>query len=119
MKKQGFPLPFVILIVAGVVSLFSLVASRTSRVTAATNDSLQVQMVEQERVAALYFRVLSWLSDVTPRPTEPSQAGPAPTPERQTAKAPQVEKRHSRVELCALHSAQYTVAGKRHAAKLN
>jgi hypothetical protein len=118
-SKQGFPLPFVILIVAGLVSLFSLVASRTSRASAATSDSLHVQMVEQERVAALYFGVLSWLSDVTSRPTAPSKAAPAPRPEGQVAKNPQVGKRHVRFELCTFRSALYAATRKRQASKLN
>ena len=118
-SKQGFPLPFVILIVAGLVSLFSLVASRTSRASAATSDSLHVQMVEQERVAALYFGVLSWLSDVTSHPTEAPKAAPAPRTEGQVAKKTQVEKRHVRFELCAFHSALFAASGKRQASKLN
>lgn len=64
------PVPFLIVIAAGLVSVFSLIATSRTRPTVTNHDSVQVQTVEQEHIAAIYFRVLSWLSDVTPQPVE-------------------------------------------------
>ena len=79
MKNKGcLPIPFLILILAGVVSLFSLIATSTSRAGMVRDHSPQVQMMEQQRMAAVYFRILSWLSDVTPRPAEHAKSNPQP-----------------------------------------
>jgi hypothetical protein len=79
-NKRNLPIPFLVLTLAGMVSLFSILATRSSRAGMVREDSLQMQTVEQERMAALYFRILSWLSDVTPRATEPVKATPEPAP---------------------------------------
>ena len=55
-NKQVLPIPFLILILAGLVSLFSIVATRRSPASTVRDDSLQMQTVEQERMAAIYFR---------------------------------------------------------------
>ena len=68
MKNKGvLPIPFLILILAGVVSLFSILAGRGAKASMVKDDSLQMQTVEQERIAEFYFRTLSWLSDVIPQ----------------------------------------------------
>ena len=87
-NKRALPIPFLILILAGVVSLFSILADRGSRASMVKDDSLQMQTVEQERMAAIYFRILSWLSDLTPRAAEPAKANPQPAPGPQVVKAP-------------------------------
>jgi hypothetical protein len=115
-NHRVLPIPFLVLILAGVVSVFSIVADRSFRPGAARTDSLQMQTVEQERMAAIYFRVLSWLSDVTPETAEPAKANAAPVP--QLVK-PQRQGRLGRVELCMLRSAKAVAAGKFHAHSIN
>ncbi|HXW15122.1 MAG TPA: hypothetical protein VEN79_11485 [Terriglobia bacterium] len=118
-NKQVLPIPFMILILAGVVSLFSIAATRKSPGSAVKDDSLQMQTVEQERMAAIYFRILSWLADVTPRAAEPVKANPQPAPVLPAGKTPRRGERRGRVELCALHSAQSLAASKYRARNLN
>ena len=101
-KGRSLPIPFLILILAGVVSLFSIFADRGSRASMVKDDSLQMQTVEQERMAAVYFRLLSWLSGLTPRTTEPAKGNPQPAPAPE--KAPRRRQRPDRIELCTLHS---------------
>ena len=109
-NKQVLPIPFLILILAGVVSVFSIAATRKSPVSMVKDDSLQMQTVEQERMAAIYFRILSWLSDVTPRATEPVKANPQPAPVPPVGRTPRRRERRSSVELCTFHSAQSLAA---------
>lgn len=118
-NKQVLPIPFLILILAGVVSLFSIAATRKSPVGMIKGDSLQMQTVEQERMAAIYFRILSWLSDVTPRPTEPVKANPQPAPVPPVGNTPRRRERRSRFVLCTFHSAQSLTANKCRASNLD
>jgi hypothetical protein len=74
--KQRIPLPFLILILAGIVSACSLIASWRSGAAVGREQPMQVQTVEQERIATLYFRVLTWISDVSPRKSEPKPETP-------------------------------------------
>jgi len=75
-------------------------------------DSLQMQTIEQERMAAFYFRILSWFSDLTPRATQPAKANPQPAPTPQVIKAPRRPGRPGRIELCTLHSRRNLAASK-------
>ena len=118
-NKQALPIPFVILIVAGVVSLFSLVSDRRSRAGMVTDNSLQMQTVEQERVAAVYFRVLSWVSDLTSRPSAPAKPIVRRTRPPQTTKTPLRHEGQCRVELCALRSGKNPSAAKQHTQRIN
>lgn len=77
MQKKRVPsLPFLVLILAGLVSLVGIFAERNSRAKMAKEDPIKMQIVEQERIAALYFRILSWLSDVAPKRSAPAKAAP-------------------------------------------
>lgn len=116
-KDHSVPIPFLVLILAGAVSLFSIFADRSARASMVRGDSLQMQTVEQERMAAFYFRILSWLSDLTPRTTQPVKANPQPAP--QVIKTGPRRERPGRVELCALHSLQNLIAGKRRLCNFN
>jgi len=118
-NKQGLPIPFLILILAGVVSLFSILADRGPRASMVRDDSLQMQTIEQERMAAIYFRILSWLSNLTPRATQPAKANPQPASTPQGIKAPRRRERPGRLELCMLHSAQNVAGGKRRVCNFN
>ncbi|MGA2984273.1 MAG: hypothetical protein ABSG32_10675 [Terriglobia bacterium] len=118
-NKRGLPIPFLILLLAGVVSLFSMVAGRGSRASMVSPVSLQMQTVEQERMAAIYFRILSWLSDVTPRATEPAKANPQPAAVPQVLKSPRRRARPGRIEFCTLHAAQNLAARKLRARNLD
>lgn len=109
-KKRVPPLPFLVLILAGVVSLVSIYTERSSRAKMAKEDPLQVQTVEQERMAALYFRILSWLSDVAPKGSAPPKAPPQPPRVSQAVKTWRAPTDRGKVELCAL-PAEPTVAG--------
>ncbi len=113
---RGLPIPFLVLILAGVVSLFSLIADRSFRPGAAKSDSLQMQTVEQERIAAIYFRILSWLSDVTPQTAEPAKVNAQPAPE---VVRPQPHGRQSRIELCMFRFTTNVAAGKSRARSIN
>jgi len=118
-NKQLLPIPFLILILAGVVSLFSLAATRKSPSSITRDDSLQMQTIEQERMAAIYFRILSWLSDFTPRPAEPVKANPQPAPVPPAGKTPRRRERRGSFELCTFHPLQSLVASKCRASNLN
>jgi len=117
--KRSFPIPFLILILAGVVSLYSILASRGSGAAMVQDNSLQLQTVEQERMAAIYFRVLSWLSDVTPRTAEPVHANPHPVSIPHVAKTPRRSECQVSLELCTFHPAQNTAARRSRARNLN
>lgn len=95
---RELPVPFLIVIAAGLVSLFSLVATSRARPNVTNHNSEQMQTVEQEHIAAIYFRVLSWLSDVTPRPAEAARmsTNANSAPHRQNAR------QHTRtIKLCS------------------
>jgi hypothetical protein len=113
---RGLPIPFLVLILAAVVSLFSIVADRSFRPGAARSDSLQMQTVEQERMAVIYFRILSWLSDVTPRTADPAKVDAQPAPQ---AVKPQRHGRLDRFELCILRTVKTAAAGKSRARNIN
>jgi hypothetical protein len=117
--KHNLPIPFVVLILAGAVSLFSIIATGTSRTGMVRDDSSQVQMVEQERMTALYFRILSWLSNVTPRTPEPAKANPQPIAVPQVGKTPQRHARQTGIELCTLHSAENLASANHHTHPIN
>jgi hypothetical protein len=72
--KRALPLPFLVVILAGVLLTVSFYVERRSRARTAKEDSPGTQTVGQERMAALYFRILSWLSDVAPKGSAPSDA---------------------------------------------
>jgi hypothetical protein len=118
-NTQAVPIPFAILIVAGVVSLFSLVADRRSRAGIVTDNSLQMQTVEQERVAAFYFRVLSWVSDLTSRSAAPAKPIVRRTQPPQSTKTPLRHNGQCRVELCALRSGKNPSAAKQRMQNIN
>ncbi len=120
MKNKGvLPIPFLILILAGVVSLFSILAGRGAKASMVKDDSLQMQTVEQERIAEFYFRTLSWFSDVIPRAAEPAKATPQAAPQRQTVKSTRRPDHQCRIDLCAFHYVQNLVAGKSRARSSN
>jgi hypothetical protein len=83
------------------------------------DDSLQMQTVEQERAAELYFRILSWLSDVTPRATKPAKANPQPAPAPRVVKSPRQRVRQGRIEFCVFRDAHNLATGKLRAPNLN
>ena len=81
-KKRFAPLaPF--LAVAGIVALSFTLGGRSAP---ATKEPAQIQTVEQERMAATYFRVLTFLSEVMPKRTsvrpqpEPAKGNPLASP---------------------------------------
>jgi hypothetical protein len=114
-NKQSLPIPFLILILAGVVSLFSIVADRGSRASTVGSDSMQMQTVEQERMTTFYFRILSWLSDLSPRAVHPAKANPQPAPGPKIMKAPQRSVRPGRIELCTFPDGEDLALNKRQA----
>ncbi len=118
-NKRSLPIPFLILILAGVVSLFSILVDRGPRASMVRDDSLQMQTVEQERMAATYFRILSWLSEVTPRAPEPAKANPQPAPNPQVIKAPLRCERQGKIELCTFPSGKNPAASKPRARNFN
>jgi hypothetical protein len=118
-QKSRLPLPFLILILAGVVSIYSILASRSSGAAMVQDNSMQMQTVEQERMAAVYFRVLSWLSDVTPRKVEPLQANPQPASVSHDAKTPRRSECPAIIELCTFHPTWNHSASKFHTRNLN
>jgi hypothetical protein len=117
--KRSLPIPFLILILAGVVSFYSIIAGRVSGAATVQDNSLQMQTVEQERVAAIYFQVLSWLSDVTHRTTEPVQSKPQPAAEPRVAKGPRRSECQVSIALCAFRYAHDLASGRSRARSLN
>lgn len=110
-KLRALPIPFLILILAGVVSLFSVFAEPGTRASANQNGSPVVQIVEQERAAAVYFRVLSWLSDVTAaRKVQPASTVHPAISARHLVKILHGVVCTPRIEFCSLHLTQTTPA---------
>jgi len=118
-NKQGLPIPFLILILAGVVSLFSIAADPGSRASMGGDNSLQMQTVEQERMAEIYFRILSWLSDVTPRAEEPAKTHALPAPMPKVIKAAPHRERQCKIELCTFRSGKNPAANEPHQHNIN
>jgi hypothetical protein len=116
---RNLPMPFLILLFAGVVSIYSILVTRTSPAAQVHGDSLQMQTVEQERMAVMYFRVLSWLSDVTPQPAEPAQAEPKSATAPKVARTPDSSECPVRIELCSFPSSRNLAARKSHAHNLD
>jgi hypothetical protein len=118
-KLRALPIPFLILILAGVVSLFSVFTGPGTPASGAQVSSLQAQAVQQQRAATVYFRVLSWLSDVTaPRDPQPGSTVDAPMSARHAVKITHGVACPSRIEFCSLHLAQ-TIPARRHRQALN
>jgi hypothetical protein len=109
-KNRVPPLPFLVLFLAGVVSLVSILTERNSRMKMAKEDPLKVQTVEQERMAELYFRILSWLSDLAPKGSAPPKAAPQSPRVSQALKTWHAPAGRGKVELCTL-PAEPTVVG--------
>jgi len=85
-KKRFVPLN-AFLAVAGVSLLFFFFTSRNAP---ASRETAQVQSMEQEKMAAVYFRVLSFLTDVMP-----GRQAAAPAPANRDCAASKV-----RIEPC-------------------
>lgn len=119
-NSRALPIPFLIVILAGVVSLFSMVADRRVRASSVQDDSVQMQTVEQERMAAIYFRVLSWVSGVTaPREEAPAKADHKPAPAPQVDSRPSNPARPGGIELCAFAITQSVSRTNRHTRRVN
>jgi hypothetical protein len=117
--KRALPIPFIILILAGAISLGSVLASRISGASAAPKSSLQIQTVEQERMVAMYFRVLSWLSDVAEHESAPRQTAAQQASVPHVADTPQSAWRPVEISLCVIRSARDFAAGRIRAHLLN
>jgi len=100
-KKYVIPLLCLILITAA-VSGIRVFAGRNKPVPAAKADSLQVQTVEQERMAAMYFRVLTWLAEIAPQGPEPAKVLPESPRAPLSAKPLHPPASQGKVELCSL-----------------
>jgi hypothetical protein len=101
-KHRIIPIPFLILILAAVVSLGSILSDRGARASAVSDNSVQVQTIEQERIAGIYFRVMSWLSGIsTPRPQPVTVDHPA-VPAPRVITGPANPGLPCRIELCAM-----------------
>jgi hypothetical protein len=101
-KNRLPPLPFLVLLLCGLIAPIAILAGRFSPAPVAKEDTLQVQTVEQERMAAVYFRILSWLADVTPAGSPASGTAPQPSRAPLAVKASQGSADHTKVELCTL-----------------
>ena len=89
MRKKRFASLNILLAAAGAAILFFFL---TPRHVPATRGTAQLQTVEQERMAAVYFRVLSFLSSVMPE-SHAVSSDPAPS-------KPNCVSAPARVELC-------------------
>src|SRR5690349_17718349 len=74
--KRSLPIPFIILILAGVVAFGTLIARWSSGTVMARDAPPELQSVEQERIALGYLRVLTWFSDLTQHTAAPPPAIP-------------------------------------------
>ncbi len=105
-STRGLPVPFLILLLAGAVSLVSIFADRGAHAGIVRNDPVQMQTIEQERMAEFYFRILSWVSGLRSRASNPANA---PSPALATPKAVKSRRRGSRrerIEFCAFSTIQ-------------
>ena len=77
MRKSRLPLPFLIMALGLALLLVKLSEDRT--VQASGRDSTTVTMnqpvqsVEQQKAAAAYFRIMSWLSAIAPKNSQPAR----------------------------------------------
>ncbi len=77
MRKSRLPLPFLIMALGLALLLVKFLEDKT--VHARAHDSTTVttnqpvQSVEQQKVAAVYFRIMSWLSAIAPKNPQPAR----------------------------------------------
>lgn len=107
------PLPFLVLLVSGVVVPIAILAGRLSPAPMNKEDSLRVQMVEQERLASIYFRILSWLAHLTPATHPASETAPQRSPAPQVGKTSPGSRLHSKIELCTPSGEHKSAGGER------
>jgi hypothetical protein len=99
-STRGLPVPFLILLLAGAVSLVSIFADRGAHAGIVRNDPVQMQTIEQERMAEFYFRILSWVSGLR------SPASGATSTAPKAVKSPRRGARRERIEFCAFSTIQ-------------
>jgi len=115
-RRQFLPIPFLVLMLAGAVSLVSFAMDVSTRSGAPRRDSIQAQTVEQERLAAAYFSVLSWLSEVVPRAEKPHST--APSAVANVAKPSSAHPRWCRIEVCKFRYTRNLAAQNRAARRI-
>jgi len=94
MQKRRLPSLSILFLTLISLSLFAFLTKRSAP---ASRETIQVQTVEQERMAALYFRVLSFLSDVLPKKTT---ATPPASPRSEVKKTGITPAARGKMELC-------------------
>ncbi len=118
MKKQrSLPIPFLVFILAAVLSIFTSLADSGSRTGNGGNNSLQMQTIEQEQMATMYIRFMSWLSSVRLHPEDAAKAGPQPAPV--VSARPRAAGATTAIRLCAYHANQNLVLTARTRQTLN
>jgi hypothetical protein len=63
--RLRLPIPFLILILAGIVCLGSFMAGLSFCTRSGCNRAAQIQTVEQERMVAFYLQFLTWMTDIS------------------------------------------------------
>jgi hypothetical protein len=101
-KRIRLPLPLAILLFSVILSLVSLLGEGMSRGSSLAKATQLTQAVDEPQAAAIYFRVISWLSRILPGPVAvPKIANPAP-PSSEAGKTSVVGKSAPKPQLCPL-----------------
>jgi len=103
------------LILAGAVSLVSIFANRGAQAGTVRNDSVQMQTIEQERMAEFYFRILSWISGLRSPASGPANATSPTSTVPKAVKSRRRGSRRERIEFCAFSTIQNFTNRKLHA----
>jgi hypothetical protein len=78
-KKIRLPLPLAILLISVILALISLLGEGMSRGSSLAKAPQLTQTVDEPQAAAVYFRVMSWLSRILPGPVAvPKITNPGP-----------------------------------------
>jgi hypothetical protein len=101
MKRAGLPTPIVILALTALLSLVSAFGGRAQRSDSAERLDPAVQTVEGQQAAAIYFRVMSWLSRFVPNEKAPAAAAPAVSAATEASQSTAVSGRAAQPQPCA------------------
>jgi len=101
MKRAGLPTPLVILALTALLSLVSAFGGRAQRSDSEGRLDPAVRTVEGQQAAAIYFRVMSWLSRFVPNEEAPAAAAPPVSAATEASQSTAVSGRAAQSQPCA------------------
>ncbi len=105
-KHRSLPIPFLVVILAAVLSVITSLADGGSRTGNAVENPLQVQTIEQERMATMYLRFMSWLSSIKNHSEDTAKADPPSVPAPKDAISHHAGVRRAALRMCSYRADQ-------------